>query len=119
MGNGKCDDINNTPECEYDSGDCCHFDCLENCRKKLEKGLRCLYKCGSTFYNCKKTDKCDKCKNGKCLEINDCYKDDFAVKRSIDNCIFNKKSMGDSQTIDSYCGKDPNKTNVHYPLDLV
>ena len=26
QGDGECDDVNNTPECDYDGGDCCKYD---------------------------------------------------------------------------------------------
>jgi hypothetical protein len=119
MGDGRCDEINNKPECQYDNGDCCLFDCTKNCEEKLKQGIRCQYKCGTTFYNCKDNSECRKCQNGKCLNINQCYKNDNAVKNSIENCLFNKFSMGNSRTIDYYCGKDPEMRNIHYSLDPV
>ncbi len=119
MNDGRCDEINNKLECNYDNGDCCYHDCIQGCKKQLEKGIRCPYKCGFTFYNCKETSKCEKCQNGKCLNINKCYNDDNAVKRSIDNCKHDKFSMGNSRTIDYYCGKDPDLTNIHHIADPV
>lgn len=119
MGDGRCDEINNKAECEYDKGDCCQFECIENCKSKLKEGFRCQYECGFTFYSCKKSEKCQKCVHGKCLDINECFKNDEMVKKNIDNCNYNTMSMGNLKTIDSNCGKDPNMTVIHYMTDIV
>ena len=43
LGDGYCDPSTNTPECEYDGGECCSCSCLD--------GL--IYTCGYDGYDCK------------------------------------------------------------------
>lgn len=119
MGDGRCDEINNKEECNYDEGDCCQFECNQNCNAKLKKNYRCPYECGSNFFNCKISEKCQKCVHGTCKNINECFKSDDSVLKSIDNCKYNTISMGNSRTIEYHCGKDPNLTVIHYLTDMV
>ena len=41
VGDGECDSVTNTHECQYDGGDCCEQTCVDN-----------VYKCGVNSYNC-------------------------------------------------------------------
>jgi hypothetical protein len=56
---------------------------------------------------------CYKCINGICKNINDCLKEDTIVKETINACLLNSYTMGNSYTDDYYCGKDPNYSIIH------
>ena len=81
-----------------------------------------MYTCGDSGYNCKSSKECLKCINGLCKDMNECYKKKSLIKfkkKKIDSCKYNPLSMGDLRTIDSYCGKDSNRTIVHFTTDPV
>ncbi len=41
VGDGECDSVTNTKECQYDGGDCCERTCVDS-----------TYRCGVNGYNC-------------------------------------------------------------------
>jgi hypothetical protein len=56
---------------------------------------------------------CEKCIHGTCKGIDNCLMDDIKVKDMVNACLLNSFTMGNSRTIDFYCGKDPNNSLVH------
>ena len=123
--NGACNRENNNEECGYDGGDCCRKSCVENCAAKAADASQenCQFVCG-TFngFECKEpTVKTHLCStdHGEDLEMGNCLKDleridndnpdQFTpnwrvVFQMLRACQAVNWSMGNTQTINLYCG---------------
>ena len=114
MGDTLCDSTNNNEDCLYDKGDCCRATCLATCVEKGLTGSAC--RCGENSYNCKSDNApCEQCVHGKCeTNMSLCYSEDEYVRIAVGACSLNGMVQGTTNTSDYYCGKDPDKTAVHY-----
>ena len=114
IGDMLCDSINNNEDCLFDGGDCCRGTCLAKCEAQSLSGSSC--RCGENMYNCLSTStSCYKCVHGTCASnMNECYSSDEYVKLAVKACSGDTFSHGNENTTDVYCGKDPDKSIVHF-----
>ena len=126
MGDGRCNLFNNSPECDYDGGDCCRLTCVSNCYYSDPSGSQlpteglpnsCFFECGVDNYFCKENVLCSQCENGTCKPMEECFAEDASVLQGINNCWKNTLAHGNEATIDYFCGKDPDFSFVHVQED--
>jgi len=89
---GYCDSSNNTPECNYDGGDCCPGDCVDN-----------TYSCetyGGDCTDCIDPDSADNAPGGQCAEYSggctDPYADNYDPDATEDDgtCLYDGCAAG-------------------------
>ncbi|CDW86507.1 keratin-associated protein 10- [Stylonychia lemnae] len=126
IGNGKCDKQNNQLKCKWDGGDCCLSTCQPNCDKLfIETNENCTYTCGANGFDCQdRSAGCARCNlnNGICRVQDQCLfgatsQSMDIVYRYLDVCYAYTWSMGNSRTINQYCGKDPLFKIIHDPTN--
>jgi hypothetical protein len=89
---GWCDGSNNTAECNYDGGDCCPGDCVDNTYSCEQYGGDCL--------DCANPDSADNNDGGECFEMalgcTDPYADNFNADANTDDgsCLYNGCAAG-------------------------